>query len=74
VDATTYLPIADWQTGSYGYYDVITWLRPTPALLAKLALPIPPGFTTCQHSQSAPPPTRPATSPPQTPAQRRGAC
>jgi hypothetical protein len=23
------LPIADWQTGSYGYYDVITWLPPT---------------------------------------------
>ncbi|MBV9380795.1 MAG: hypothetical protein JOY82_23065 [Streptosporangiaceae bacterium] len=45
VDATTYLPIADWQTGSYGYYDVIKWLPPTKALLARLALPVPPGFS-----------------------------
>ena len=45
VDATTYLPIADWQTGSYGYYDVITWLPPTKALLAQLALPVPAGFS-----------------------------
>jgi len=45
VDATTFLPIADWQTGSDGYYDVITWLPPTKALLAKLALPVPPGFS-----------------------------
>ncbi len=45
VDATTYLPIADWQTGSDGYYDVITWLPPTRALLARLALPVPPGFS-----------------------------
>jgi hypothetical protein len=45
VDATTYLPIADWQTGDYGYYDVITWVPPTDALLAQLALPTPPGFT-----------------------------
>ncbi len=45
VDATTFLPIADWQTGSDGYYDVITWLPPTRALLAKLALPVPPGFS-----------------------------
>lgn len=44
VDATTYLPIADWQTGSYGYYDVITWVPPTKALLAQLALPTPPGY------------------------------
>jgi hypothetical protein len=51
VDATTYLPIADWQTGSYGYYDVITWLPPTNALLAQLALPVPPGFSSCQHSK-----------------------
>jgi hypothetical protein len=51
VDATTYLPIADWQTGSYGYYDVITWLPPTNALLAQLALPVPPGFSNCQHSK-----------------------
>lgn len=46
VDATTYLPIADWQTGQYGYYDVITWLPPTQARLAALALPVPPGFST----------------------------
>jgi hypothetical protein len=45
VDATTYLPIADWQTGSYGYYDAITWQPPTPALLTQLALPVPPGFS-----------------------------
>lgn len=45
VDATTYLPIAEWQAGSFGYYDVITWLPPTNALLAQLALPIPPGFS-----------------------------
>jgi hypothetical protein len=45
VDATTYLPIADWQTGNFGYYDVITWLPPTKALLAKLTLPVPPGFS-----------------------------
>jgi hypothetical protein len=51
VDATTYLPIADWQTGSEGYYDVITWLPPTDALLAQLALPVPPGFTSCQHTK-----------------------
>ena len=51
VDATTYLPIADWQTGSFGYYDVITWLPPTSARLAQLELPIPPGFSSCQHSK-----------------------
>lgn len=51
VDATTYLPIADWQAGSYGYYDVITWLPPTSARLAALALPVPPGFSSCQHSK-----------------------
>jgi hypothetical protein len=51
VDATTYLPIADWQTGSYGYYDVISWLPPTSSRLAQLALPIPPGFSSCQHSK-----------------------
>jgi hypothetical protein len=51
VDATTYLPIADWQTGSYGYYDVITWLPPTSARLAQLTLPVPPGFSSCQHSK-----------------------
>ena len=45
VDATTYLPIADWQAGWDGYYDVITWLPPTRALLAQLALPVPPGFS-----------------------------
>ncbi|HEX6520865.1 MAG TPA: hypothetical protein VF070_12770 [Streptosporangiaceae bacterium] len=45
VDATTYLPIADWQTGKYGYYDVIEWLRPTKARLAQLTLPVPPGFS-----------------------------
>lgn len=45
VDATTYLPIADWQTGSVGYYDVIKWLPPTKALLARLALPVPAGFS-----------------------------
>ena len=51
VDATTYLPIADWQTGTYGYYDVITWLPPTSSRLAQLALPVPPGFSSCQHSK-----------------------
>jgi hypothetical protein len=51
VDATTYLPIADWQTGSYGYYDVIAWLPPAKALLTQLALPVPPGFSSCQHSR-----------------------
>jgi len=51
VDATTYLPIADWQPGTYGYYDVITWLPPTNALLAQLALPTPPGFTSCQQTK-----------------------
>jgi hypothetical protein len=51
VDATTYLPIADWQGGQYGYYDVITWLPPTRSHLAQLALPIPPGFSSCQHSK-----------------------
>ena len=51
VDATTYLPIADWQPGRYGYYDVITWLPPTSSLLAQLALPVPPGFSSCQHSK-----------------------
>jgi hypothetical protein len=45
VDATTYLPVADWQPGRYGVYDVITWLPPTKALLAQLALPVPLGFT-----------------------------
>lgn len=49
VDATTYLPVADWQAGSY--YDVITWLPPTSPRLAQLALPVPPGFSSCQHSQ-----------------------
>jgi hypothetical protein len=44
VDATTYLPIADWQAGSNGVYDIITWLPPTNALLARLALPVPPGY------------------------------
>jgi hypothetical protein len=51
VDATTYLPIADWQTGKGGSYEVITWLPPTPALLARLALPVPPGFSSCQHTK-----------------------
>jgi hypothetical protein len=51
VDATTYLPIADWQAGPYGYYDVITWLPPTRSHLAELALPTPPGFSSCQHSK-----------------------
>lgn len=51
VDATTYLPIADWQTGTYGYYDAITWLPPTSSRLAQLALPVPPGFSSCQHSK-----------------------
>jgi hypothetical protein len=51
VDATTYLPIADWQAGRDGYYDVITWLPPTSARLAQLALPVPPGFSSCQHSK-----------------------
>jgi hypothetical protein len=51
VDATTYLPIADWQPGKHGSYDVITWLPPTPALLAQLALPVPPGFSSCQHTK-----------------------
>lgn len=51
VDATTYLPIADWQPGKYSHYDVITWLPPTRALLAQLALPVPPGFSSCQHSK-----------------------
>ncbi len=54
VDATTYLPIADWQPGKDGYYDVITWLQPTPALLAQLALPVPPGFSSCQHPARRP--------------------
>lgn len=45
VDATTYLPVADWQTGNDGYYDAITWLPPTPKLLAQLALPVPPGYS-----------------------------
>lgn len=45
VDATTYLPVADWQAGPYGYYDVIAWLQPTKALLAQLALPVPSGFS-----------------------------
>jgi len=44
VDATTYLPIADWQAGSNGVYDVITWLPPTKAALAVFALPVPPGY------------------------------
>jgi hypothetical protein len=48
VDATTYLPIADWGTDQY---DMITWLPPTPALLAQLALPVPPGFSSCQHTK-----------------------
>jgi hypothetical protein len=51
VDATTYLPVADWQAGAYGYYDVITWQQPTSALLAQLALPVPPGFTNCNNSK-----------------------
>jgi hypothetical protein len=51
VDATTYLPVADWQAGSYGSYDVITWLPPTKAALAQLALPVPPGFSSCQRSK-----------------------
>ena len=51
VDATTYLPIADWQPGKYGSYDVITWLPPTSTLLAQLALPVPPGFSSCQHTK-----------------------
>jgi hypothetical protein len=41
----TYLPVADWQAGPYGYYDEISWLPPTAALLAQLALPVPPGFS-----------------------------
>lgn len=45
VDASTYLPIAAWQAGNYGVYDVITWLRPTQALLKQLTLPVPPGFS-----------------------------
>jgi hypothetical protein len=49
--APTYLPIADWPPGKDGQYDVITWLRPTPALLAQLALPVPPGFSSCQHTK-----------------------
>jgi hypothetical protein len=51
VDATTYLPVADWQAGRYGYYDVITWLPPTSARLAQLALPVPSGYSSCQHSK-----------------------
>lgn len=46
VDATTYLPIAQWQTGNMlSSYDVIRWLPPTRQRLAQLALPIPRGFT-----------------------------
>ena len=51
VDATTYLPISDWQPGKNGSYEVITWLPPTPARLAQLALPVPPGFSSCQHTK-----------------------
>ena len=73
VDATTYLPIADWQTGRYGSYDVITWLPATPALLARLALPVPPGFSSCQHAQGRSTPSRakapkPGAGGPQPPA------
>jgi hypothetical protein len=48
VDATTYLPVAEWgpgPDGNYGTYQVITWLPPTSAALAQLALPTPPGFS-----------------------------
>jgi hypothetical protein len=51
VDATTYLPIAYWQVGRHGSYDVVTWLPPTSARLAQLALPVPAGFSSCQHSK-----------------------
>lgn len=50
VDATTYLPIADWTPGKDGVYDVIKWLPPTKALLAKLALPVPLGYSNCAHT------------------------
>ena len=74
VDATTYLPIADWQTGSYGYYDVITWLPPTSALLAQLALPVPPGFSSPAPVSPQPAPIKPAASPDQAPSPpQRGA-
>lgn len=45
VDAATYLPIADWQAGDNGFYDVIKWLPPTHELLKQLTLPVPPGFS-----------------------------
>jgi hypothetical protein len=51
VDATTYLPVAKWQTGNIGSYDVIRWLPPTRPRLAQLALPVPPGFSNCQRTQ-----------------------
>lgn len=74
VDATTYLPIADWQTGSYGYYDVITWLPPTSARLAQLALPVPPGFSSSAPVSPQPTPIKPAASPDQAPSPpQRGA-
>jgi hypothetical protein len=64
VDATTYLPIANWQTGKNGDYDVITWLPPTPALLAQLALPVPPGFSSCQGTKDQSRPSRAKASKP----------
>jgi hypothetical protein len=45
VDATTYLPVSQWQSGNLPAYDVIRWLPPTRARLAQLALPVPAGFT-----------------------------
>lgn len=51
VDATTYLPVSQWQTGNIPAYDVIKWLPPTRARLAQLALPVPPGFVNCQQTK-----------------------
>jgi hypothetical protein len=48
VDASTYLPVRDVVTvagTSARYQDDFRWLRPTPANLANLKVPIPAGFT-----------------------------
>jgi hypothetical protein len=49
VNATTYLPVRlSWSAGNGSRRTTVRtdlqWLPPTPAHLAKLTIPIPPGF------------------------------
>jgi hypothetical protein len=58
--ASTYLPVRDVVTvGSHGtIQDDFQWLRPTPANLAELDVPIPAGFTQVRPPAPAGPPAK----------------